>query len=685
MAIHEYELYLDESGNFESDDLKKNFTPSFVGGVLCRPYVTTQKVIDELITRPIHCMEKYDKAEAFEIMWALRNRGERFVLFENNERVRVLDGDTTYLNIITEGLVKLLRNLRNETPNDKVKINILIATRQNSREREEKGIRIKIAEDEYRRRIEEKMYVYLGRNKIDNVVFEISFDNAAKNKRLMFADIICNTWLSRNGKKKFTDEDRAQIQKIYDGCIRYEVYEDPDGSYLQRLIAEDRIGEAIAQLCSHETPNQNLLAIRDRILERIKTDIAKEREVYFIYMSLKIGQFGRRRDYDAGIVFAEQYKRLILAPLMDMEKVRSAAEYWTFDSDFYLLTMHNHLGNIDKCLNYAKRCNDRIGVISRSWEHLDYYFKFRIRELNMMQDYFDFDGVLEKSASIVEALKTAKEIFPMIDPTIKVEEEKSESLGKIYGVRLQAYINLMHDHPEFYTEALVTSDLALKEFLKASDLERQYQARCSLFVTAGRADDALESLLKSFKIENESGACERFAERILNSNIKKNSFAVLHYTNVMLLMKQKDDPRAEQMKNALLRDQRFIRELEILTDKDAHPWSQILWNIGRYWRLDGNSKKAADERISQAIAMIVKHKTEATMYAFGVCIAADRLAWAMKHDSSDIKKWKREFNNIYNELMQMELPTTMRQRFELNMKEDVSADMLEKLAGRILK
>ena len=174
MSKMNYELYIDESGDFSSDDLNRNRIASFVGGVLCPSKAVSGQTIDRMIDGPIHAMESYDKEWFFSIIESLLQKGCRIVLFENNDRIRVQDGDTTYLNIITEGLTKLLRDLHNEDPEALIDISILIATRQNSEERE-KGNTIRIAESEYLRRFEEKMLVSLGRNKIDHVTFTISF------------------------------------------------------------------------------------------------------------------------------------------------------------------------------------------------------------------------------------------------------------------------------------------------------------------------------------------------------------------------------------------------------------------------------------------------------------------------------------------------------------------------------
>lgn len=686
MEEKQYDLYLDESGNFEDTNLKKGWTPSFAGGILCPSRAMTRETIDRLISGSIHATENYDehKEQYFGIIESLKKLGGRIVLFENNEKVHICDGDTTYLNIVTGGLTKLLRDLHCQEPQTGIKIHTVIATRQNSEERE-KGNIVRIMEKEYLRRFEEKMYVSLGRNRIEHVDFSIEFANAQRDKRLMFADIICNTWLTRNGKQKFSEEDRARIRVLYEDSIRYEVYEDPDAEYLRRLISEHRIGEAVAQLCTRIKRNRNLLDVRDILLERISQEYPEEREIYFSYISLRIGQFTKRRDYRAGIQFAERYKEWILLPLAETEEVRDSAAYWLFDTDFYLLTMYDHIGDADRCAEYASLCKRNAGAVSHSWEHMDYYFRYRIRELNRMIGCFDFEGVLRESAPLIDALLSTKELFSMISPDPESPEaQRSELLGKVYGVRLEAYTNLLREHPEYASQALEVSDLAIAEFTKPYDISRQHQYRCLLFVTIGEAEKALGSLLKAYNLDGSDGAYARFVDKALPDGAKPDVFALYHYTNVMLLLKQKEDQRAGQMRRTLAAHPRFLSEIKTPNEDDDYPWNLILWNLGRYSRLTGGEKKAANDYFERALALTTRHKAEKTMYSFAVCMAADRLAWATEHESPEISSLKKNFERIYGHFTGMTLPDTMAEWFGVSAG-GPSAEDLRRLVRRVLK
>lgn len=660
MDTTKYCLYLDESGNFETDDQKNipGWTPSFVGGILCPSETISVRKLNELIPDHTHAMESYKKEEFFSIIEELLHLGGRIILFENNEHVHIIDGDTTYLNIITEGLTKLLRDLHNNSPHTRIVIDIVIATRQNSRERA-MGNHIRIIADEYLRRFEEKMYVSLGRNKIEHVDFTISFANAIKDKGLMSADIICNTWFTRFAPKKFNDEDRKQIDQMYANCIHYEIYEDPGSSYLRRLISENRIGEAIAQLCMHFELDRNLEVINALLLQRIKTESTKECEFYFSYISLKLGQFIQHREFDIGIRFAKQYEALILSPLHEVKKFCSVVEYWMFDTDFYILTMYDHLGDTNQCEEYSKRCNARIHAVNCSLEHINYYFSFRIRELNRMINRFDFESVLSQSEPLIKALLDSKELLDVIDLRSSGDQaRRSPLLGKIYGVRLAAYINLLPRHPELLKDAVNTSDLAIAEFTNPMDIQRQYQYRCLLHTVAKDTDNALSYLAKSINIENNDQVFPCLVKSIFPDHSKTDIFSLLHYTNLMVLLKQKHDSRAEMMKAALDTSRRFLRECQSAEEND-YPWNIILWNVSRYLRMNGN-KTAADNWYEQALSRTTKHRSEITMYSFALCMCADRLHWYETHEPQHTKAAQRSYDSTYRKFQEMSMPDTIR-------------------------
>src|SRR5699024_4428711 len=135
-----------ESGEFKYDDNKRR-NPSLVGGVLVKRGDITEASAERFIGRKtIHYTELNDGAENMRLLeWVKQNKGE-FVVFQNKERVKIIDGDTTYLNVLAEGIIRLLSHL--SAVHQDFMLRILIATRKNM-EIEESEL---IAKKEYEQR-----------------------------------------------------------------------------------------------------------------------------------------------------------------------------------------------------------------------------------------------------------------------------------------------------------------------------------------------------------------------------------------------------------------------------------------------------------------------------------------------------------------------------------------------------
>ena len=657
-----FNLYLDESGDFLDDASSRNKTPSLVGGLLIEQNAASAINFDALFPFDSHATEHYiaHKTEFFSILQEMRNKNGHFLLFNNEERLRVVNGDITYLNVLSQGIVQLLRNLRVEKPDELINLYILVANRQAVDYKEYKygdeaeNYDVKIEQNQYFVRLAEKLLIEMGRYRISGVSWTIAFDSARRNKKLMVADLICNTYLTRTGKSKFSDEDREFINSLYEPEYQYSVFENATIGNLKRLFIEKRYGEMMYQLSELPTlgvaePMRNVL-----LQELLKVD-TKERECWLNYMSLQISLYNAKHLREAGVYFAQNYKAIILKPLLEMglselqgkEKTEYEKQinYWIFDTDFFILTLYDHLGNIRQCEEYAKECRRRIGIIDHSWEYLDYYYKYCIRELNIKLNFFDFEDVLTRSSPLLELLKATKNLFMQIS---KLEGEtdkvKSGRLGSLYGVRLQAYTNLIRSNPELFPEAIALSDMALKEFDDQSSLERQYLYRCQLLVEVDKMQEALESLLKSVELD---GKQPNVFSKIVDEIYKRRDpkvYVLYHYTNVDRNFMEKKDPIGQAMYNALISKDALIEDIAG-DQKNEHPWNLILWNISVCHRIVGKTGKAK-EMYKKAIKISTNNPDNLTMYSHALSISAENVLFTRSHSNSEKKEAEDEYKHI---------------------------------------
>ena len=690
-----FELYLDESGEFADDSLSEGSSPSLVGGLLCEAGSAIPDLLQKKITRPIHATEEYDNS-FLSLLQSLNEAGGIFVIFENSERIKIVNGDITYLNVLSEGLVKILLYLAEEYPEEEVNLRVLIARRvkvsavslNNSYTSFDT-----IPENDYLSRLEEKLFLAIGKKNLNNVQYSISFAGARNNKKLMAADIICNTYITRKAKRKFTLEEQSLIADLYSDALIYPVFENATIGYLQRLYIEGRYDEMIKQICALPAIT-GVAALRNKVVAQIAEMPPKNRDLILSGISLQIGQYNYARSFEAGVAFSINYKKYILDVLNKTaengkiahwrEDLLDSLRYWIFDTDFYILTMYDHMGNTLKCDEYIHRCRENIGAVNSSWEHIDYYFRFRIRELNCLLGQYNFNEVINISDKLINILQEIKDLFSIIGEYDDVPAgQTSELLGKVLGIKLQAYINLLHTHPDYYDEAVSVSDAALKEFSTPADIRRQWQYRSQLMAIVGRIDEALKCLMQAFSITGTGEESLReFILTVCQSENNADAFAIMHYTNIIMEGIKVKSGISSVMMNTLMGNNDFLKIIEKETCS-IHPWQVIFWNLGKYYRATGHKEKY-EFFYRKALAIASADISKATMYSFAVSMSADHYLYALEKDRKNCSRAESEYKKLLSTFHQMNLPEHMKLHF-ISEKENGIYTRLTEIADGYLK
>lgn len=658
MSKAAFDLFLDESGSFNDEyvDQTKPTETSLVGGLLVPAGLMSEDYSLSLLPYHVHCCHEYKKYY-LDVLDKLKKKKARFVIFENKERIKVINGDITYLNIISEGLVKLFRDLSSDYQNN-VSVRVVIAIRKAMNA--SSGI---ISFKQYTERLEEKIMLALGRNHVTGCAYTVEFKDARTYKQLDFADIICNTWLTRKRNKKFTVDEQKYIEDLYCEQPIYPVFEDAITSYVNQLMLEGHYGEAIYQICTLRKLI-GFTTLRNKLLRTLGSSDAYEQELWFKHISLMIDKYCRMKQYMEGINLAENYIKYFLEPLKELEGIKSL-DFWRFDTEYYLLTMYDHIGNPVKCQQYHQSCMENIACVNRSWEHIDYYFGFCIRELNVMMGRFQFEEVLEKSKDLIGVFTEAKELFGVIKTYNGTEQPiRSELLGKAYGVQVEAMINLLNKKPELFDKAIAASDKAIREFADQRDLSRQYQWRCLLYVCAGKPEEALEWLLKAREAEGDGEPVEAFINEAYLMKQGTYDFLLWHYSNIMVLFKELKDPCGDKMAKTLMSHPRFLEDVAN-EDKKNHPWNLTLWNCGKYARMV-NNLSVYKRMHRRAMEITCNNRENVTMMTFAISMTADRLGWCRSVSAADTQNAEIEFMNTVKQIKQVGTTKEMDQHFMIN-------------------
>ena len=660
MRIETWDLFLDESGEFRDDPRQTNMNPSLVGGVLMPAGTVDLEKAKELFEgRKSHANEDHspeEKARLFKVLRALRQLPGHFVFFQNTERLMIVDPDVTYLNILAEGIARLLRDRARWTTADSVKLRVKIALRNDTLRKADGNASVDIPVEMYRQRLRERIILAMGAERLPNAEYEIlPLASAKQDFQLMLADVTCNYFLTRKSRGKFTEEERSELKdSLFDEYISYSVFEEATARYLGRLMAENSYGDVMTGIASTESLSNETKKTRSTLFERLKQLSAKERDLYFRQVSLKIGVYEGNGDFDEGRRFAENYRARVLEPLAKEPRLGDAARRWMFDTDFYLLTMADHQGDAKGCEAYDRRCHENLGIVLQGWEQMDYYHLFCVREINVRMGQFDFEGVLASAKGLEEFLAEARTLSELVRDAANLQApQRSATLGKVKGQCVQAYANLLGRRPELLDAALAASDQALKEFGETEDRLRQYQYRAQLFVRVHQPEGALAALIQNGAIGDDvSELCRSYLAQAAARTKGLPVYEWMHYTCVMRAFLALDDPRGEQMGTAMLEDAHFAGAIAVA--QSEHPWQIILWNIAALY-LHGGSVNNWLNTSKRALKISRDKPDRMTMYSFAVCIAADRLLAARQKAPKQTGKMERELESIVKRFEQNEI------------------------------
>ena len=99
-----------------------------VGGLLCDPVGLMKEHMDSMLLNRVPCQGRVPE-DYLDLLGSLRKASCRLIVFENTERIRVVNPQITYANIISEGLVKLFRDLAAVYP-EGARLNVVIVQMQ---------------------------------------------------------------------------------------------------------------------------------------------------------------------------------------------------------------------------------------------------------------------------------------------------------------------------------------------------------------------------------------------------------------------------------------------------------------------------------------------------------------------------------------------------------------------------
>ncbi|RKD71375.1 hypothetical protein ATL39_2771 [Sinobaca qinghaiensis] len=648
-----YELWLDESGDFEKDLIGKE-VPSLVGGFLCSAGSINKEAANKILAQArmktpsipkwVHSTDIKGKKYgvfAIEVLQQLVSQDMKLVIFENQEKLKVVNSDVTYIHILSEGIVQLFQTLAMEE--EEMDLHIIAANRMKATD----NYKSKILNDEYKQRLQEKLELSFARRNLTSNKWRWKFSLASAriDERLMLTDVICHSWFRRGGNK-FIEEQKNQIKNLYKNNYHFTAFEKATLKVIQRQLAEGQIGEALYEVLIMENESlatnretkkvitdveldQSLDSIIILIIKRLKLlpDFAQTTHLSIVTNRLKT-LINLHRDFNKAQKILNKVKVVIIPKL---QKYDIENNLFIFNINLMIFTSATHQGNIklsDKQLNENKKY---LNNLAKRWESLNLVMDFLVRESVHLINVYDFKEVIIKMDKLQKFIDSTIELFPLAfkdELSLYSNKMNSDIRGKVLGTRLQARYFLSREEPNQIQLARLDSEEAIKEFIDESDLSRQYQYRSQIECEDKEYIAAIWWLGKSVDI-NESCIEPLFLlEKLLLSS--QRLFGIMHFSRIMSEAALSGNI---ELANSLYKSwvKANVSSLIIKDYKDNHPYEIILWKLGSYLMINGDTK-AAIEKYKLAIDICFTHKEHLTMRSIGLVILTEMTSFLFKQE-----------------------------------------------------
>ena len=661
--MREYELWLDESGDFEPDSqTRKTRYPSIVGGVLISKGRFSNDEI-RCLANPApngeapHAVDMKDQIEPVILpaLETLHARGGKLVYFENRERIRHLNNRELYCRVLAAGLLQLTQYLSAAGP---FTLDVTVAVRYAP----DGGTLREITPEEYRREL--SAYV---RHAYSDAGFRLSPDShiylcvlsARKEHRLFLADYACNCRMTRKSSK-FDAAARQRLQALFDTRYIWTVNARTSESYILSRLGGGDVSAALLELYIGYGKTDHPKMLR-RILDRLQG------------MSYRLARMHLRRFADALQAFAgqetdfercEAVLKLVLDeffPALEEREIQLPAAESAFWVLLSLADMYLREGDIVHAApvmrdleNTLRRMDGRMESLRHLYFYLD---KKALYEINRME-YADAVRTMSETIRCMEsALDTLSG-----DPLIRrwYDLTFSEYLGDAYCMKVYAELFLQRREPELYETSLrADTEKALGQYRAPEELERNLQYRAHAEMERGDCVAALSWLLRTRQIAirdgNVVGACVAYLKAARAEDKLSKTYYVMYYAEIMEKAAQTGNlTLARQLCDALKREGEIMREIllerppesgivsdtgrapviydDIFQDpadkirRRYHPLEVVFWKYGTYL-FETGQRSAASVYWDKALSVCDENPDYAAMKLVALAVQLERLAF----------------------------------------------------------
>ncbi|WP_456279013.1 hypothetical protein [Bacillus sp. AK128] len=677
-----YYLLLDESGDFVKD-LDGKEVPSIVGGLLYsnKTGLNLDKIsgifkrscekqnLDSVSYHSTDLPKASFSRFTLDLLSELKANGATYVIFENLERVKIVNATTTYINILSEGLIQLFQSLA--TAEEIIEIEIIAALRMEPVHGiDGKSYLRRIPIEEYQIRLEEKLVVGLARknlaSSIHNWKWSLSLGSARKDNHLKVADTICHAYFRQ--KQKFSSDQQIELLNLLEQDHVYTLFDHESSISIRRLLSNGMVGMAVFEWIvaerfssrkdhSHFYEKEFLDLILTKLEQLPHQSLKAELQVFLTTLQ-------NLNHVERNFTKAEETLKKVTSLLIPKMKERGIkAHLFYLDSYLSLFTTATHQGHIRLAEEQIENIQEVLPELGKKWENIDYVIDFMLREAVHDLNKYNFERVIENMTKLEEFITQMLSLLPIAGEISYFQQDDlySDLLGKTLGNRMQAYFmraSYSESSIEDYENAKRDSELALEQFKEEHHKSRQFQYRAQIESNRGKVEASYKYLCLSYSLP-QSTTFDEFLRYILKQPKSSFLFGFMHYTRLMAATDQSQQV-AESMYKALISND-VLKHHYFTSVENFHPKQIIYWKIGSYLAKNG-SFTASLSYYEQAMAICQADSECLTLRSIGIGIAFEHASYLFLGDAKVLKEAKTSLRlalRLYDQFMEEELPLSM--------------------------
>jgi hypothetical protein len=574
----QYDLYLDESGNFTETSISPSRQqqmggdsqkfPSQIAGLLVPREdikADTETILQAFksaahlpSSKVIHATDIFGHDYYLLVETVLKgiqtHHNWQPVRLVNEEKVPYGGKVPNYTNMIAELVLRIAQKKSRINSQAQIKIRLICARYMFERQT---GVKSSIIEEEYLKRIDE----YLGftavrrgipRERLNWEVDALILDSARTRPELQICDVVSN---ASHGKG-------SNFPKLKGQPKLAKLLADAFGDYNQTMVIEDLLDRVdtlvkeysyglalitlVESLIEPKDGNNENIDLREKATQRldlildrlIKVGVRGRDPQLAVLVSWLDQIIGQQRLPEKGYDLAKWLQRFIATPLRKKFTDNAPDESLTLDWFEYslqrwALTAANHRGALIKAATEVQAMKQLELSLATQWERASLLMEGFIVQAVHLTDCFDFESASSRMKIIAESLKSHSKLLN--EHLIKNLPDqihfdlRAKALGTL--VQSETLACLTKLRLSRLNQARAYSDEAIVEFSSIYDRIRQYQYRCHLETVGGNFDEARQYLSRSVSVTASPNLnhaeITRSIENLADSWIQ--GFALLHW------------------------------------------------------------------------------------------------------------------------------------------------------------